>query len=527
MPMRAAVLLMLVACAKNVHRDEALARASVARSRGDFVGEALALRDACAAAPNDRDVCLQANQQWLSAQQRSQQLARDACRDVQPTTESVDTCLTAVGEIRKLAPADAEARKLAAVAMTAHSKRCYADLPQWDTSIDEAVELVRCLEARTAQIDLDLYRTQVLSARVNAKEQLLRLAEHPAYHDKPGATYELVASAMCLAPSPDLIGRAGAARGALVDKHRGSIDLRVTPSQPLPGLCRAVTDRLDTRAVCGAPKPGAPQITIVGEVTLFPVEHSAQESTESKEYVAGVIRFENPDYQPAVSDERTSRMAKESAERQWRRDESDCRSAESAASRCSSTATSCPERDERDRACNRESASESMYRSREREWESARRRLDSTPAIKERDDIRTATYSVRHHTWHTPWTAQLRSDGRTFTVSGATQATDRETGGASVAGVPSDPLTRPGDRWFVPAIRDQVAAKLAETVDVALDRRASDLAVSCPLPHQWTNEWLDCWARARFWGGEPAQADALIVLVGSTRQQWPQLQCAR
>jgi hypothetical protein len=313
----------------------------------------------------------------------------------------------------------------------------------------------------------------------------------------------------------------------MVVKLRGSIDISVTPSVPLPELCKRTAALLDTRAVCGGPKSGAPQITIVGEVTVLPVEHSAHETTESKEYVAGVIRFENPDYQPAVQDERTARMAKESAEQQWRRDESDCRSAESAVSRCSSSSTSCPERDERDRMCNRKSSSESIYRSRETEWQSARRRLDSTPPIKERDDIRTATYSVRHHTWTTPWSAQLRSDGRTFTLTGGTQTMDRETSGASVAGVPADPLTRPGERWFVAAIRDQVAAKLAETVDTALDRRASDLAVSCPLPHQWNADWLDCWARTRYWGGEVAQADALLLVVGASHQMWPPLPCAR
>ena len=526
-----AVLLLVVGCAKNVHRDEALARASAARTRGDYVGEALAMRDACQAAPKDHDVCTSANRAWISAQQQSVVAAGSACASVVP--ETVDPCLAAVGEIRKLNPTSRDAARYAEEAMVQHVKRCFADSPDRDTSIDGAVQAIRCLEARKSRINIPVYDQQVWAARINAKDQLLRLVEHPAYLDKAGATYELYAAAMCLTPTPDLVGRAQESRGAFVDKHRASIDLRVVPSQPLPDLCRSTMRLLDTRAVCGAPKPGAPQIAIVGEVALMAVEHAAYEDTESKDYVAGIIRFENPEYQPAMNDERTARFAKESAEQQYRRDESDCRSAESAlSSRSSTCSSSCPERDERDRACNRKSSSESMYRSRESEWHSALRRLDSTPPISEREDIRTATYSVRHHAWRAPWSAQLRNDGRTFSVAGETQARDRETSGAPVAGVPADPLTRPGDRWFVPAIRDQVAHELAKTVDAALKRRASDLAVSCPGAHQWKNEWLDCWAKARFWAGDPAKADALLELVGADHDEkggpaWGPLLCAQ
>lgn len=173
-----------------------------------------------------------------------------------------------------------------------------------------------------------------------------------------------------------------------------------------------------------------------------------------------------------------------------------------------------------------------MYRSRTSDWERARRQLDNTPQIKEREDIRTAHYIVKHHTWRVGWTAQLRNEGSTIPVSGGTQTTDLETSGAAVAGVPSDPVTYPGTRWFVGAVRDQAAAKIAEIVDGALQRRASELAVRCPAPLQWSNEWLDCWARVRLWAAGKSDLDPLLKLVGMIRDQrraplWEHVRCAQ
>lgn len=532
------VIVVVAGCARNARRDEAVARANAARAKGDYVGEALALRDACNAAPDDRDLCRRAVAAWGAAKDRTRQRAAAACAepagDRGPAALAwVDGCLQAVSEIRALTPDDAEAARLAEVAARHHLARCFADAPAWQTTIEAAVELVRCEDARSAAIALPLYRQQVWSARVNARDQLVRIAEHPAYADKLGATAELLASAACLTPTPEQISLARGARAAFVTAQRGSLDLRAATPVALPDLCETTVAALDGRATCGAPRGNAPRITIVGEVTIAPVEHAAYETTESKDYVAGIIRFENPEYRPAVDNERSARHARDRAEAEFRRDEADCRSAESALSAAGADcASSCSERDARDRACNRKSASESIYDQRRRDWEDANRRMANTPPISEREDIRTATYTVRHHTWRTTWSAQLRNDGRTLEVGGETTTGDLETAGAPVAGVPADPRTYPGNRWFVPAVRDQLAARLAEITDAALRRRASDLAVSCPAPVQWTTDWLDCWARVRLWGGAPADADALLGELGAEHDQrdgkrWEPVRCAR
>ncbi|MBS1122657.1 MAG: hypothetical protein H6Q90_4885, partial [Deltaproteobacteria bacterium] len=407
--------------------------------------------------------------------------------------------------------------------------RCFADSPAWQTSIEAAVELIRCEEARAAQINVPLYAEQVSAARINARDQILRLADHPAFADRLGATAELVAAASCLAATPQLSERARGIRGAFVDRTRGSVDLRAAVSTPLPDLCATAAGALGGRAVCASPRPNAPQLTIGGEITLLPVEHSAFDSTESAQYVAGIIRFPNPEYQPAVNREQSARQSKDQAESAARRDASDCSSAESTL-RSQSSCSDCPAKAERDRACNAAQTSDSLLRSRTTDWEQANRDLAQTPSISEREDIRTATYTVRHHTWRAEWRAQLRNDGSPINAGGETTATDNETAGLAVANVPSDPMTDPGNRWFISAIRDQVAAKIAETLDAALKRRASDLKVSCAGPLAWTNDWLDCWARVRFWGGAPADPAALLQIVGETSDRkrtasWPAVRC--
>jgi hypothetical protein len=289
---------------------------------------------------------------------------------------------------------------------------------------------------------------------------------------------------------------------------------------------------LPGRAVCASPRDGAPQITVGGDVTVAPVEHSAFETQESKEYVAGIIRYDNPEYQPAVHREHEARQSKDQAESQYRRDKSDCDSATSAVSSSSQCSSGdCPQKADRDRACNRASSSESMYRDRERSYDDANRQLSQTPPILEKEDRRTAFYTVRHHTWRVAWRGSLKNDGRVISGAGETETGDLETAGAPVAGVPADPLTRPGDRWYVGAVRDQVAAKLAEVVDAALRRRASDLqTATCGADFTWTPEWVDCFARARLWGGAAAAPDALLQVVTAASDQkrgaaFPPLRC--
>ena len=528
--MRLAVVLALAAtgCVKNVPKDDALAKAQAAHARGDLVGEALALRDACGFAKDDKDLCKRSAAAWVSAQTAVRAGAEKTCQSVE-TQGQVDACLAAIGEVRRMSPGDPQVAELATRAGKQHVAHCLAEAPAWETSIDDGLELIRCEDARMAQIGTPEYASHVASIRATTRDQLIALLRKPDVVAHHGASAELLAAAVCLAPTPELVAQAHSVRTTFSDRARASIDLHATTNTPLPDLCGVIAGALGGRGVCGPARDGAPSLTVVGEIALSPVEHAAFDTQESQEYVAGIIRFENPEYKPAVEAEQQARQARDQASSQYDRDRSLCDSASSALS-SASNCSNCPEAQAKDRACGLASASESTKRQRESDYNEASSKLSRTNPIEERKDIRTAVYSVRHHSWHAGWKAHLRNDGKTIDVGGETEATDLETAGAPVAGVARDPLTPPGDRWFVPAIRNQVGTDLAKILDASLRRRASDLATSCSTGLVWSADYLECWARTNFWTATGAPPDALLRAATDTSDQkkgaaWPPLAC--
>src|SRR5258706_1578696 len=206
-------LLVIVVGCGNAARDAALDRARVAHARGDLVGEALALRDACNAARDDKDLCNRAQQSSTAALTYAQENARAACKDVS-TPAAVDRCLGTVGEIRRIAPNDGEAARLAEVAGRQHAAQCEAQSPGWQSSIPDMLQLVRCEESRAAQINLASHAQEVENSRGLARDQLIALLGQKPYEGHAGAATEILAAASCLVASPELVDRARTARVA-------------------------------------------------------------------------------------------------------------------------------------------------------------------------------------------------------------------------------------------------------------------------------------------------------------------------
>src|SRR5690348_12184203 len=105
MRLRPALLpfLLLAAChPPNPARDEALRRAADARARGDLPGEALALRDACTAAPRDATTCTRAQNAMAAAITGARSGAEIACQLADASASSLDGCLAAIAAIRRL-----------------------------------------------------------------------------------------------------------------------------------------------------------------------------------------------------------------------------------------------------------------------------------------------------------------------------------------------------------------------------------------------------------------------------------------
>ena len=81
-----------------------------------------------AAAPDDKDLCKRGEQAWAAAQGASAEIARKACATVE-SQQQVDGCLAAVGEVRRLNPADPEASRLAEAAAKQQAEHCASHSP--------------------------------------------------------------------------------------------------------------------------------------------------------------------------------------------------------------------------------------------------------------------------------------------------------------------------------------------------------------------------------------------------------------
>ncbi len=502
----AGLVLVLPACAsRNVARDRALAAADQARARGDVVGEALALREACAAAPRDAAVCGRATRVRDQALAITRDAAEAACAIADASAPALDGCLAALAPLRALDPADLTAGRLADAAGRIHAARC----GRGGEDVSTALRQARCAEAKQAAIATAGYAAWVTARRHDAAGRLLEVAAARDVVERAGAQAALLGAARCLAPSDELARRATAAHAAFVAGARHALVVRVR-GDVTGELCGAVAAALGERVACGPEVEGA--VVLDADVTLDAVRHAAWEDVRTQRYLAGVERRDNPAYYVRADDEQRSREAMRDSERRWQRDQEECEAAEAAYTRASCTA--CPEQDERDRVCAHAETSEELFRQRERDWQRARADLDATPAVLEHEDWRDATYTVVHHQWTAGWSAIVTGpDGAHARVAGSTSIGDEAHDGSRAAGVGPDPLTEPRDGWQLGAVQAQLVDELVRLASDELGRRVQALRAWCPADAPaWTGEWLDCWATSTLWAGASVAGDALLAV---------------
>ncbi|MCB9572320.1 MAG: hypothetical protein H6709_09570 [Kofleriaceae bacterium] len=488
----------------NLARDRALAAADAARARGDVVGEAVALRDACAAAPRDTKLCARAADTLQVALAATRDAADAACALADASAPALDGCLAAVAWVRVLDPADLVAQHLADVAGRAQVAAC-GPLPDEPTA---AIRLVRCAEAREAAIATPTYAAWVTTTRQHAAAQLIGLAAGPDVAARDGAQLALLGAAQCLAPSDELTRRSDQAATAFVAAIRPDLVVRLRGPR-VGDVCAAAAGGLADRVAC-AVAPDDDAIVVDAALVIDPVQHQAWESLRTERYLAGVDRIENPAYLVRADDERSSREAMREAERHYLRDDARCDEAEQAYRKL--YCTDCAELEARDRACDRARVSKELYERRESDWQRARNDLDATAPVLEQEDWRDDTFTVRTHRWTAAWHADLAGPaGGVAQVGGATSVDDQEHGGSRAAGIGADPLTEPTGAWYAAAVRDQLGAQIAAVADAELARRVQQARATCPADAPaWTADWLDCWARATFLAGDSPRGATLL-----------------
>jgi hypothetical protein len=156
-------------------------------------------------------------------------------------------------------------------------------------------------------------------------------------------------------------------------------------------------------------------------------------------YKAGVDRKPNPDRGVAEREVDRAHRSFDDIERDKNEKES----------RCNQNRAKDPH------ACDPYNAVMSTYNRRKDELAAARRKLDQTPAFLEFDIIKDFTYTIRHHTWTTPWSYE--ADGQPG-ASGTFENKDSEHQGFGPANIVADPLVPPTREGIEGELRRRVVS---------------------------------------------------------------------
>ncbi len=514
-----AMLLLSAGCAGNPAKDAALKRATLAHQQGDLAGEAVALREACAADRKDADVCKRSADVERNALQSLRVAARSQCEFAARAHDNMPQCLGAISEARKITNLDREIETTAENAGRAQAEFCNGMMSNTPPKPNEALRLVRCAEVYQRQIGTATFTQWVQQTRQVASTAMLQLAREPGFAGNPGASAVLLSTASCFTPTGDLPQRSAAAQAVYADMMRPNLTLVGAGPIPIADICAASSAVLGGptgRVTCASRSSLAPQLQYELTVDISAVSHRVSDQGMSKQYVARIDRFPNPEYQNAVNDEVYTREQLRQAEDRFRQDEASCNSAQSALSRAGSC-TSCTERSEKDRACNAEDASEHNVDARKRDASNAADRLRKTPAMLEREIWATANWTVRTHEWSAPWRANLtNAAGGVSPWTGVAIFTDSENPAVPEAEIAFDPLNRPDNGWQNSAVREQVAQKLATVVGFAVIAEGQRQRSKCSGALEWEGGWLTCWAASNWWLGGQFDGAAFLQAAATS-----------
>ena len=496
------MLLIAVSCAGNPAKDAALKRATLAHQQGDLAGEAVALRDACAADRKDAGVCKRSADAERNAMQSLRVAARSQCEFASRAHDNMPQCLAAIGEARKITTRDPEIEATAESAGRTQAQYCNGMVSSTPPKPTEALRLTRCAQVYESQIATPTFAQWVQQTRQVASTALLQLSGEPGFSGNQGATAVLLSAATCLAPTNDLLQRSAAAQATYADVIRPHLTLVGAGPIPISDICAASSDLLGGptgRISCGQRSKLAPQLQYEVTVDISAVNRRVSERAMSQQYVARIDRRNNPEYQPAARDEVFTREQLRQAEERFRQDEADCNSAESALSRAGSC-YSCAERSEKDRVCNIEDASKRNVETRKGDADAAAERLRRTPSTIEEKIWATANWTVRTHEWSAPWRANLAAPTAALGQwTGVAVFTDSENQAVPEVDVAYDPLTRPENGWQNVVVRDEVAKQLAAVVDAVVVAEGQRQRSKCNGAFEWEGGWLTCWAASNSW----------------------------
>ncbi|MBK7858092.1 MAG: hypothetical protein IPJ65_05610 [Archangiaceae bacterium] len=507
-------LALLCLCQCNRALRDAMERAEAAHARGDHFGEAVALRDACQAAPGEQEICRAAKESADEIISRQLQTASGPC-ETEP-----NACLAA---LEVLSPfAGAEDPRLTGYFDRAGAmldERCERAPLQ---TLEDAVFRVRCVEAYRARVPTQGYAALIGKVRQQSGAFVDQAAQQRAA--SPGVAWVHEALAGCLGGQAAYAPRVQAYRAAFEAAH--GVRLAVTgQSSWRPGeLCVALQRGLGTLLRCDGRGTEALQVQV--DTWVDPMTDSALREVRQVDVLDRRERFENPDYRHAQGKARRAQGQFDEAAKRARLARADCETAQGVLSRAGSC-TNCRSRTEMDLECNRRNAAEDLEKRSRKELVAAQDALSRTPAFLERDVYRAVSYRYVQHHFRVPWHVRVSVEGGApFERAGVLTFDSTESDGVPAANIAAIAYSEPTQQQRREGLEQAAYELAAASVAQELDRRAQARLATCPAPTEPSDCQVEAQLLARQDPAAQFAADVGARLDLRTGQPWPKAACA-
>lgn len=508
-------LLLLASLTVSCNRAlrDAMTRAEEAHGRGDHFGEAVALRDACAAAPDEQEICAVAKESANEVIGKQLEVAAGPCN-----TEP-NACLAALEVLSPFATPD-DARLLPyydrAGAMLA--ERCGRAPLQ---SPEDAVFIVRCAEAYRQRVPTPAYANQVFELRQRSAAWLDQAAS--SYASSPGVAWVHEALAACLGGE--------AAWAPRVQKYRAAFDAAhglklVVTGQALvqpQALCARLRSEVSAALVCEGPAAGTLALHV--DAWLDPMTDSPLHERRTVDVLDHTERWENPDYRYVQGAARAAKTRQADAYAVERVADTECSVAKVALEKAKNC-TNCRERTREENSCARHKAAAEIERTARKELDEAQRVLSRTPATLTRDVYRTVSYRHTEHRFRQPWHVRVGVAGSALAETGGVltyETTERD-------GVPGHvdfiAYSEPSPAERASRVAQGAFEVAAQAVSQELDRRAQARLAVCPAPNAWSDCQVEAALLKRTDPVAQFAADVGTKLDSKTAQPWPKAGCA-
>lgn len=509
-PLLVVVAILLPAC--NTAFRDALKRADLAQRHGDYFGEALALRDACQAAPDEKEICRVAQQAADDVVAKHLESVKKRC-----AVEAVE-CLAALEVLSPFAgPTDQRLQPYYNRAGDMIDQQCRSAPLQ---AAEDAVFHVRCTEAYAQRIATPAYAEHVGLARQRAGALVDRLASD--YLSQPGVAWLHETLAACLGGTAAWGQKAQAYRTSFDDAHGIAVAFTGQLFSSANQLCAELQQQAGSLVRCdgrGAPLP-------IDVTTWFdPMTDAPVDTLRSVDVFDHTERWENPDYRYAQAEVRRARHHLQESAVRARLAKADCDSAQSDLSRAHSC-NNCPQRRAEESACNRHRAEADLEDKARRQLRECERHLSSTPAVLTRDVYRTVSYRNIEHRFQVPWHVRITINRTPYEAAGAMgfESTERE--GVPAANISSLPYSPPGQQQVQAGLAEAANTQLTAAFATELDRMAESRRATCAGEEQWSDCQIEAALLSRQNPVQQFVEDVGKRLEAKLGQQWPKAACA-